>query len=53
MPPAMIAAPATRHDPSRSFSKVQPITAANNTEVSRSAAIAAIGAAIIAHNAIE
>ena len=53
MPQAMMPAPAMRQTPRRSFSSTQPINAANNTEVSLSAATAAIGTVNMAHSAIE
>ena len=46
------AAPARRARPNGSFSSQAPRIAANITEVSRSAATAAIGARVMAHSAI-
>ena len=47
-PATTLAAPARRGQPKPSLSHTAPISAANSTDVSRSAATAAIGARVIA-----
>jgi uncharacterized protein YbjT (DUF2867 family) len=51
-PATTIPVPSARRSPNRSFSSHTPISAANSTEVSRSAATDATGARVIAHSAI-
>ena len=53
MPSTIETVPTTRGRVQGSFSNHAPNTAANKTEVSRSAAITATGATVIAHKAIE
>jgi hypothetical protein len=48
----MMAVPAPRCRPKRSPSSHQPSSAANSTEVSRSAATLATGACVMAHSAM-
>src|SRR6185369_16040937 len=50
MPATTLAAPATRRQPKPSLSQSEPMSAAKRTEVSRSAATAAIGARVIAQS---
>jgi uncharacterized protein YbjT (DUF2867 family) len=51
-PATITAVPSARCNPKRSFNSTVPSSAANSTEVSRSAATEAMGARVIAHNAI-